>query len=114
MTTESKEQKKCNDRWTVAEVLGVLSILGLMGGFVQHLVKGTEDRVISAIEKTETKIERVENKLDEHIQFHLLNPLCLEKGVNNEGEVERTQRKKEIAYYEITGKKVSRQKEDGI
>jgi ribosomal protein L14E/L6E/L27E len=70
----SKEQKKCNDRWTVAEVLGALSILALMGGFVQHLVKGTEDRVINAIEKTETKIERVENKLDEHIQFHLRLP----------------------------------------
>ena len=110
----SKEQKKCNDRWTVAEVLGVLSIIALMGGFVQHLVNGTEDRVISAIEKVDTKVQRVDNKIDKHIDFHLLNPLCLEKGVSNEGEVERTQRKKEIAYYEITGKKVARQKEDGI
>ena len=103
----SKEQKKCNDRWTVAEVLGVLSIIALMGGFVQHLVKGTEDRVIGAIEKTETKIERVENKIDKHIDFHLMNPLCLEeKRTSNEGEVE-------IAYYEALVEKVSRQEEDG-
>ena len=90
MTTESKEQKKCNDRWTVAEVLGVLSIIALMGGFVQHLVKGTEDRVISAIEKTETKIERVENKLDEHIQFHLRLPnKCYSEDIKEVSYAER-------------------------
>ena len=71
----------------LALVTAILLILSTVAGFVSYLVSGTETRVLRAIETVDSKIEKVDSKLDKHIDFHLTNKLqCKQEDVTNAKE----------------------------
>jgi len=97
----------------IALVTVTVLILGSVAGFVSHLVTGTEVRVLEAIKQVDNKVEKVDAKLEKHIDFHLTNKLQCKEEVTNakeedteetstservevawRGERERTERKK--------------------
>ncbi len=70
----------------IALVTAILLILSTVAGFVSYLVSGTETRVLRAIETVDSKIEKVDSKLDKHIDFHLTNKLQCKEDVTNAEE----------------------------
>jgi hypothetical protein len=70
----------------LALVTAILLILSTVAGFVSYLVSGTETRVLRAIETVDSKIEKVDSKLDKHIDFHLTNKLQCKEDVTNAEE----------------------------
>ena len=75
----------------VALVTAILLILSTVAGFVSYLVSGTETRVLRAIETVDSKIEKVDSKLDKHIDFHLTNKLQCKEDLNaKEEDTEKT------------------------
>ena len=70
----------------LALVTAILLILSAVAGFVSYLVSGTETRVLRAIETVDSKIEKVDSKLDKHIDFHLTNKLQCKEDVTNAEE----------------------------
>jgi hypothetical protein len=75
----------------LALVTAILLILSTVAGFVSYLVSGTETRVLRAIETVDSKIEKVDSKLDKHIDFHLTNKLQCKEDLNaKEEDTEKT------------------------
>ena len=71
----------------VALVTAILLILSTVAGFVSYLVSGTEQRVIEAIKSVDNKVEKVDAKLEKHIDFHLTNKLqCKQEDLNAKEE----------------------------
>ena len=71
----------------IALVTVTVLILGSVAGFVSHLVTGTETRVLEAIKQVDNKVEKVDAKLEKHIDFHLTNKLqCKQEDVTNAKE----------------------------
>jgi len=70
----------------VALVTAILLILSTVAGFVSYLVSGTEQRVIEAIKSVDNKVEKVDAKLEKHIDFHMTNKLQCKEDVTNAEE----------------------------
>lgn len=71
----------------LALVTAILLILSTVAGFVSYLVSGTEQRVIEAIKSVDNKVEKVDAKLEKHIDFHMTNKLqCKQEDVTNAKE----------------------------
>ena len=70
----------------IALVTVTVLVLGSVAGFVSHLVTGTETRVLEAIKQVDNKVEKVDAKLEKHIDFHLTNKLQCKEDLNAEKE----------------------------
>jgi hypothetical protein len=67
-------KENCSSKFSVSELIALGSLfLTIFGGFFV-LLRDMKTEIIKSVDKVETKVERVETKVDEHIQFHLLNP----------------------------------------
>ena len=65
----------------------IVLVLTTVAGFVYTLVSGTEQRVIEAIKSVDNKVEKVDAKLEKHIDFHMTNKLqCKQEDLNAEEE----------------------------
>ena len=72
------------DRATLITV--IVLVLTTAAGFVYTLVSGTEQRVIEAIKSVDNKVEKVDAKLEKHIDFHMTNKLQCKEEVTNAKE----------------------------
>jgi hypothetical protein len=64
----------------------IVLVLTTVAGFVYTLVSGTEHRVIEAIKSVDNKVEKVDAKLEKHIDFHMTNKLQCKEDVTNAEE----------------------------
>lgn len=81
----AKENRLSLTDWIALVTVTVL-ILGSVAGFVSHLVTGTEVRVLEAIKQVDNKVEKVDAKLEKHIDFHLTNKLQCKEDLNAKEE----------------------------
>lgn len=72
------------DRATLITV--IVLVLTTAAGFVYTLVSGTEQRVIEAIKSVDNKVEKVDAKLEKHIDFHMTNKLQCKEDLNAKEE----------------------------
>lgn len=72
------------DRTAIITVL--LIILTASASFVTYLVSNTENRVIQAIHSVDKKVERVDDKIEKHIDFHMNKLQCKEEVTNAKEE----------------------------
>lgn len=63
-----------------------LTVVALCGAGMKYIVTGTEARVIEAIRTVDYKVEKVDNKVEKHIDFHLTNKLQCKEDVTNAEE----------------------------
>lgn len=76
------------DRTAIITVL--LIILTASASFVTYLVSNTENRVIQAIHSVDKKVERVDDKIEKHIDFHMNKLQCKEDLNAKEEDTEET------------------------
>ena len=81
----AKENRLSLTDWIALVTVTVL-VLGSVAGSVYTLVSGTEQRVIEAIKSVDNKVEKVDAKLEKHIDFHLTNKLQCKEEVTNAKE----------------------------
>lgn len=107
-----KEKEKITLQDWVAIAGLALTVVALCGAGMKYIVTGTEARVIEAIKTVDNKVEKVDSKLEKHIDFHLTNKLqCKQEEKHEEKNGQETETEKPSKRLEVSWRGEARRTE---